>query len=101
MGLIDTQKTKDISKIAAKIAALPKKNSSLPRIAVITQGTDPTIVATGGDKPGILTFPVRPVKEDEIVDTNGAGYELFSFFFFKFFFHPLLSLLELVSDDWQ
>lgn len=38
--------TKDIKEIALKIAALPKLGSKL-RIAVITQGHDPVLVATG------------------------------------------------------
>mmetsp|Transcript_65023 Transcript_65023/g.174594 ORF Transcript_65023/g.174594 Transcript_65023/m.174594 type:complete len:97 (+) Transcript_65023:188-478(+) len=47
---------------------MPKKNASRPRIVVITQGADDTIVATAGS---VRTFPVP--KVDNIVDTNGAG----------------------------
>lgn len=65
---------KDIAAIAKAIAALPKKNTVRPRTVVITQGTDPTIVVVGGPEPTVLSYPVRPVSTNDIVDTNGAGY---------------------------
>merc|ERR1712012_781699 len=39
---------KDVASIAKKLAALPK-NGSKPRMVVITQGADPTIVCVGGE----------------------------------------------------
>lgn len=65
--------TKDITEIAKRIANLPKENTSRPRIVVITQGTDPTIVVTGGPDPVVEVYPVRPIESGDIVDTNGAG----------------------------
>lgn len=65
--------SKDITAIAKAIAALPKKNTSRPRTVVITQGTEPTIVAVGGAEPIVTSYPVRPVSPKDIVDTNGAG----------------------------
>ncbi|KAI5806583.1 pfkB family carbohydrate kinase [Peziza echinospora] len=65
--------TTDITEIAKKIANLPKKNTARPRVVVITQGTDPTIVVTSGDEPTVKTFPVRVIDSSEITDTNGAG----------------------------
>ncbi|PWW80341.1 adenosine kinase [Tuber magnatum] len=65
--------TKDITAIAKSIAALPKKNTSRPRIVVITQGTDPTIAVTGGPNPIVEVYPVRPIESKDISDTNGAG----------------------------
>jgi len=65
--------TEDITAIAQSIAGLPKKNSSRPRTVVITQGTDPTIVVTGGPNPIVEVYPVRPIEAKDIVDTNGAG----------------------------
>ena len=32
--------------VAMQLAKLPKENSSRPRVVVITQGKDPTVVAT-------------------------------------------------------
>jgi adenosine kinase len=67
--------TKDVTEIAKKIAALPKKNSSRPRQVIITQGTDPTIVAiaSSSGEPSVKTFPVHAIGKEEIADTNGAG----------------------------
>jgi len=62
----------DIVEIAKKLAAVPKKNAARPRVVVITQGTQPTIVATDRE-PSTQTFPVREVNQEEIIDTNGAG----------------------------
>ncbi len=61
--------TKDVAEIAKKLAALPS-HSNRPRMVVITQGADPTIVVYEGV---VKTFPVIPIKPENIVDTNGAG----------------------------
>jgi len=63
---------KDIPGIARSIALLPKSNPSRPRIVIITQGAQKTVVAIS-DKPDIKTFPVHPLTDAQIVDTNGAG----------------------------
>ena len=64
---------RDLSAIACSIALLPKSNISNPRIVVFTQGAGQTVMVTS-DEPNIpKTFPVRPLREDQIVDTNGAG----------------------------
>lgn len=60
--------TKDIKEIAQKIAAMPKKNSARPRMVVITQGPDATVVATSDE---VTEYPVP--KVEKITDTNGAG----------------------------
>ncbi|RPB05769.1 Ribokinase-like protein [Choiromyces venosus 120613-1] len=65
--------TKDITEIAKSIANLPKKNTSRPRVVVITQGTDPTVVVTGGPNTTVEVYPIRPIESKDIVDTNGAG----------------------------
>ncbi|BGP30998.1 adenosine kinase [Rhodotorula toruloides] len=70
--------TKDLSEIATKLASLPKKNSSLPRLVVITQGSDSTIVASSSPSDSGLssspkTYPVDKLPSSAIVDTNGAG----------------------------
>ncbi|KAI9721502.1 MAG: hypothetical protein M1812_002264 [Candelaria pacifica] len=67
--------TEDITSIAKSLAVLPKKNTSRPRTVIITQGTDPTIVAIGqsSGEPTVKTFPVHEIDKKEINDTNGAG----------------------------
>lgn len=62
--------TQDLSEIALKTAALPKKNSASPRIVVFTQGAEETIVAVGSK---IQKFAILPVATEKIVDTTGAG----------------------------
>jgi hypothetical protein len=39
--------TVPVTEIAKKLAQLPKKNTQRPRVAIVTQGTLPTIVAIG------------------------------------------------------
>lgn len=67
--------TDDVVEIAKKLAQLPKKNTSRPRVAIVTQGTLPTITATV--KPNgeveIKEFPVHEIPKSSINDTNGAG----------------------------
>ncbi|KAL2814614.1 Ribokinase-like protein [Aspergillus granulosus] len=67
--------TTDIVEIAKKLAQLPKKNTSRPRVAVVTQGTLPTITATltPSGEVEVKEFPVREISKDAITDTNGAG----------------------------
>lgn len=62
--------TEDIHKIALKITQLPKNNQSRQRIAVITQGSLPVILARNGT---ITEFPVIDLPMEKVVDTNGAG----------------------------
>jgi len=64
--------TKSIPEIAQHIADLPKKNTQRKRTVVITQGTEPTIVALqGGSEP--KQYQVKEIAKAEIVDSNGAG----------------------------
>jgi adenosine kinase len=69
-------KTENIEEIAIAMAKLPKANNKRQRVVIITQGTDPTIVAsaTEGGKVDVKTFPVHKIDESQINDTNGAGY---------------------------
>lgn len=67
--------TDDVVEIAKKLAQLPKKNTSRPRVAIVTQGTLPTVAATV--KPNgeveVKEFSVVEIPKDSINDTNGAG----------------------------
>jgi len=64
--------THDIPAIAKSLANLPKENKQRKRVAIITQGTEPTIVAVEGEEE-IKSFPVHTIEKSEIVDTTGAG----------------------------
>jgi adenosine kinase len=69
-------KTENIEEIAIAMAKLPKANSKRQRVVIITQGTDPTLIATStaDGKVEVKTFPVHKIEESKINDTNGAGY---------------------------
>ncbi|KAI1878063.1 hypothetical protein JX265_002431 [Neoarthrinium moseri] len=62
----------DVAAIAKHLANLPKENSKRARVAVITQGTEPTIVAQQGSD-DVKQFPVHAIAKEQINDTNGAG----------------------------
>lgn len=66
----------DLTAVAKAMACLPKKNTARPRTVIITQGTDPTIVAIGKGEGEVevKTFDVHAIGEEQINDTNGAGY---------------------------
>lgn len=64
--------TATIDEIAAKIAALPKVNAGRPRVVVITQGSERTVIARQGVE-AIEHVPVPALDSNLIVDTNGAG----------------------------
>ncbi|KAF2165188.1 hypothetical protein M409DRAFT_24572 [Zasmidium cellare ATCC 36951] len=64
--------THDIPTIAKHLANLPKENKQRKRVAIITQGTDPTVVAVQGEGDA-KSWPVHPIGKEEIVDTTGAG----------------------------
>lgn len=62
--------TTDLKEIALKICDLPKVGTKRKRVAVITNGSNPVILAVDGK---IEEFPVAQLSREEIVDTNGAG----------------------------
>ncbi|XP_069699814.1 uncharacterized protein Adk2 isoform X1 [Periplaneta americana] len=62
--------TDDLMEIALKITQLPKKNTKRARIAIITHGQNPVILA----KDGIVNeFAAIQLPPEKVVDTNGAG----------------------------
>ncbi|OCF34026.1 adenosine kinase [Kwoniella heveanensis BCC8398] len=73
----------DLAQVASTLAAMPKSNASRPRLVVITQGADSTLVASSSasgaagnlktSDPNPKTYPVPALSADKIVDTNGAG----------------------------
>ena len=70
---------------AAKIiASYEKSNTQRPRICIITQGAEPTIVAkceAGSTEATIELIPVAPIDSATIIDTNGAGDSFVGGFF--------------------
>jgi len=63
----------ELDQIAKAIAVSPKVNNSRDRIVVLTQGSGSTIVVTSSDNNNPRTYPVNLIKDEDIVDTNGAG----------------------------
>jgi len=70
-----TTSADDIKAIAKAMALYSKKNEKRARTCVITQGTEPTVVAVADGKGGVEVkeFPVHVIAKSEIVDTTGAG----------------------------
>ncbi|ATY60609.1 adenosine kinase [Cordyceps militaris] len=64
--------SKEPKDVAQHLANLPKENGKRKRIAIVTQGTEPTLVAIQGDQ-GVREFPVHAIDAAHITDTNGAG----------------------------
>ncbi|KAF8899318.1 Ribokinase-like protein [Infundibulicybe gibba] len=64
---------KDIPAVAKAIALLPKANANNPRVVVITQGADSTVLVSASAPDSPQVFAVHALSDDEIVDTNGAG----------------------------
>ncbi|KAF4585698.1 adenosine kinase [Ophiocordyceps camponoti-floridani] len=64
--------SKSPADVAQHLANLPKKNASRKRVAIVTQGTEPTLIAVQGEK-GVKEIPVHAIDPAEINDTNGAG----------------------------
>lgn len=62
--------TDDMHKIALKLSEWPKQNEQRERVAIVTQGKDPVLIAQNGK---ITEISVKKLEDNEIVDTNGAG----------------------------
>jgi len=54
------------------MANLPKKNTQRKRTVIVTQGTDPTVIAIQGED-DVKSFPVHTLEKEKICDTTGAG----------------------------
>jgi adenosine kinase len=64
------EEMQDVEFIATRLSLVPMAGSKKPRKVVITQGADPTIVATRGK---VTKYPVIKLAKDQLIDTNGAG----------------------------
>jgi adenosine kinase len=65
--------TNELDEIARAIAVLPKVNPARERIVVFTQGSESTVAVSSKDLGNPKTYAVNPLKNEDIVDTNGAG----------------------------
>lgn len=65
-------KDTSIADIAKAISNIEKANKQRARTVIITQGTNPTLVAVAGQE-NIQSYPVLPVDPKLICDTTGAG----------------------------
>ena len=63
----------DIHAIAKALAQQPKFNPTRDRIVIFTHGSQPTIVVSSSTPDDVKTYTVNALKNEEIVDTNGAG----------------------------
>jgi len=64
---------KDLPAIAKALALQPKSNPTRDRVVVFTQGAQSTVVVSSSSPDNVKTYPVSALKDEEIVDTNGAG----------------------------
>lgn len=64
--------SKEPKDVVQHLANLPKANEKRKRVAIITQGTEPTLVAVQGEE-GVKEFPVHAIDKKLINDCNGAG----------------------------
>lgn len=69
---------KDLRAVARAIALQPKANPSRPRTVILTCGADATVWVSAADPENPKEHPVSPLRDEEIVDTNGAGTGQFS-----------------------
>jgi len=61
--------TTDVAFIALRLSLIPSAKGRKRKV-VITQGSDPTIVAINGR---VRLFPITVLPKERLVDTNGAG----------------------------
>jgi len=59
--------------IAKALAEQPKSNPTRDRVVVFTHGAQPTIAVSSSTPADVKTYAVNALKDEEIVDTNGAG----------------------------
>ena len=66
----------DLKDVAKAMAKFKKANTKRPRIAVVTNGAKPVIVAQnmpGEEECSVTEYEIAALTKEQIVDTNGAG----------------------------
>lgn len=64
----------NLKDVAVAISKWKKVNTARPRVAIVTQGKDPVILAINKDGEQTLKeFPVPVLSKEQVIDTNGAG----------------------------
>lgn len=94
--------TTNIDEIATRLTEDEKVRKDVGRIVIITQGDRPIIVAQQvleqDGKVDIKHFPCKPIPDDEMVDTNGAGDSFAGGFLSQFLQNaPLEYCIEVAS----
>jgi len=64
---------KDIPAIAKALAKQPKSNPTRDRVVIFTHGAQETIAVSSSSPDDYKKYAVNALKDEEIVDTNGAG----------------------------
>ena len=64
---------KDLHAIAKALALQPKSNPTRDRVVILTHGAQPTLAVSSSSPDNVKTCAVNALKDEEIVDTNGAG----------------------------
>jgi len=64
---------KDLPAVAKALARQPKSNPTRDRVVIITHGAEATIAVSSSTPDDHKTYAVNALKNEEIVDTNGAG----------------------------
>ena len=64
---------KNIPAVAKALAEKPKSNPTRDRVVIFTHGAQATIAVSSSSPDDPKVFPVSALKDEEIVDTNGAG----------------------------
>jgi len=64
---------KDLPAVAKALAQQPKSNPTRDRVVIFTHGAQPTIAVSSSSSDDVKTYAVNALKDEEIVDTNGAG----------------------------
>ena len=69
-GLLDPG---DLPAVAKALTQQPKPNPTCDRVVVFTHGAQPTIAVSSSSPDDVKTYAVNALKDEEIIDTNGAG----------------------------
>lgn len=64
---------KDLPAVAKALAQQPKSNPTRDRVVIFTQGAQNTVAVSSSNPENVKSYAVNALKDEEIVDTNGAG----------------------------